>query len=293
MASAGWMLAVRPAAHPDGTAGDHGRGQERHGIGQIGFDDPVPRGDWARARRASGWPAVVDVDARIAQHRHRHRDVRRRRHRLAGVHDREPVGERAHRTAADRRRTATTRRRRSRRCRRPRDPAPRTANGRPSPSMSTPRPRSASSSGAIGRARACSSPSNTHGLGAQRRDRRDEAQHGAGQAAVDPGAGCGAMGPLTVNSVRAPSTVDAERAQRADHQVGVAAAQRAADGRRPFGVASAASTSARLVSDLEPGTVTVACTGVGVDGACQLLTASILPCPIRLPPWDICVGDSR
>ena len=50
---------------------------------------------------------------------------------------------------------------------------------------------------------------------------------------------------------------------------------------------------ARLVSDLEPGTVSVACTGVGVDGACQLLTASILPCPIRVPPWDICVGDSR
>ena len=39
------------------------------------------------------------------------------------------------------------------------DPAPRTANGRPSPSMSTPRPRSASSRGAIGRPRACSSPS--------------------------------------------------------------------------------------------------------------------------------------
>jgi hypothetical protein len=39
--------------------------------------------------------------------------------------------------------------------------------------------------------------------------------------------------------------------------------------------------------------VTVACTGLGVDGAGQLLTASILPCPLTVPPWDICVGDSR
>ena len=39
------------------------------------------------------------------------------------------------------------------------DPAPCTRNGNPSPSMSTPRPRSASSNGAIGRTRACSSPS--------------------------------------------------------------------------------------------------------------------------------------
>ena len=90
--------------------------------------------------------------------------------------------------------------------------------------------------------------------------------------------GCGVMAPLIVSSVSAPSTVHAERLQRADHQVGVAAAQRTAEGRRPCGVASAASTSARLVCDFEPGTVTVACTGVGVDGACQVLTASILPC---------------
>ena len=38
--------------------------------------------------------------------------------------------------------------------------------------------------------------------------------------------------------------------------------------------ASAASTSARLVCDFDPGTVTVACTGVSVDGAAQVLTSS-------------------
>ena len=38
----------------------------------------------------------------------------------------------------------------------------------------------------------------------------------------------------------------------------------------PCAVASAASTSARLVCDFEPGTVTVACTGIGVDGAPRL-----------------------
>ena len=43
----------------------------------------------------------------------------------------------------------------------------------------------------------------------------------------------------------------------------------------------------------EPGTVTVAWTGVGVAGAGQLFTPSILPCQRFLPPWDICVGDLR
>ena len=70
------------------------------------------------------------------------------------------------------------------------DPAPCTRNGNPSPSMSTPRPRSASSNGAIGRTRACSSPSKVTAATPKRRQRRDETQHRAGQAAVDPGVGC-------------------------------------------------------------------------------------------------------
>ncbi len=45
----------------------------------------------------------------------------------------------------------------------------------------------------------------------------------------------------------------------------------------PSAAASAASTSARLVWDFEPGTVTVAWTGREVAGAGQVLTCSILP----------------
>ena len=75
------------------------------------------------------------------------------------------------------------------------------------------------------------------------------------------------MAPLIVSSVPAPSTAtpsvcnapiirSVSRLRSAPLTVDV-----------PCAVASAASTSARLVCDLEPGTVTVACTGVGVDGA--------------------------
>ncbi len=101
------------------------------------------------------------------------------------------------------------------------------------------------------------------------------------------------MAPLTVSSVSSPSTVtpsvrkapiirSVSRLRSAPPMVDV-----------PCEVASAASTSARLVSDFEPGTVTVACTGTSVVGACQSLTAYILPCRRFLPPWAICVGDSR
>ena len=93
MSSAGWMLACGQPVDPDDSAADHGRGQERHGVGQVGFNDPVPRGNRAGRDPPAVGVGVVDVDAGIAQHRHRHRDVRRRRHRLAGVHDRQPVGE--------------------------------------------------------------------------------------------------------------------------------------------------------------------------------------------------------
>ena len=133
-----------------------------------------------------------------------------------------------------------------------------------------------------------------HRLGAQRRDRRDEPQHRARQPAVHPWRRrAGAIAPLTVSSVSSPSTVtpsartapiirSVSRLRSAPLMVDV-----------PCAVASAASTRARLVCDFEPGTVTVACTGLGVVGAFQLLTASILPCRRFLPPWDVCVGDSR
>ena len=105
--------------------------------------------------------------------------------------------------------------------------------------------------------------------------------------------GRGSTAPLTVSSVSMPSTVmprdctapiirSVSRLRSAPLMVDV-----------PSRVASVASTSARLVSDFDPGTMTVACTGRDVDGACQVLTLSILPCRFGVPPWDICVDDSR
>ncbi|BBY17179.1 hypothetical protein MLIT_27710 [Mycolicibacterium litorale] len=61
----------------------------------------------------------------------------------------------------------------------------------------------------------------------------------------------------------------------------------------PAGVASAASTRARLVWDFEPGIVSVAWTGVGVEGAGQLFTVPILPCRLRVPLSEVCVDVSQ
>jgi len=131
-------------------------------------------------------------------------------------------------------------------------------------------------------------------LSAQRGHRRDEAEHRACKATFDARARPRGDGTADSSARRrhrrwrhrahanAPIIRSVSRLRNAPLMVDV-----------PCGVASAASTSARLVCDLEPGTVTVACTGVGVDGACQVLTASILPCRFGMPPWDICVGDSR
>ena len=110
----------------------------------------------------------------------------------SGVHDRQPVGERGpgqHQAGHELRR---------RRCvdARPRPPAHRVHCPEPGRAARprrrrTPRPRSASSSGAMGRARACSSPSKVTAGSAQRRQRRNETQDRAGQAAVHARIGAG------------------------------------------------------------------------------------------------------
>ena len=74
---------------------DDGGGQERHRVGQVGFDGPVPRRDRARAdapavRRRSrrpSTPASRSIDTVIATCGADGTDV-------AGVHDGQPVGER-------------------------------------------------------------------------------------------------------------------------------------------------------------------------------------------------------
>ena len=58
----------------------------------------------------------------------------------------------------------------------------------------------------------------------------------------------------------------------------------------PCAAASAASTSARLVCDFEPGTVTVACTGVGAHGAVHVLTGPSLPVGRRSATMGVMCG---
>ena len=217
MVVGGLQAGRRPARDAHRPAADHRRGQERHGVGQVGLHLPVPRRDRARGDLPAVRRLVVDLDPGLPQHRHRHRDVRRRRHRRAGVHDRQPVGERGARTAAARTRTATTPTRRSRRCRRAptRCRSPRTAWRRrrrrrrgcaaqsssggdgPRPGLLVaverrPRPASAATGG-TNRSTVPASPQSTRAPGGGGRAHRD-----------------GQLGAAS------PSTVEAERAHRAD-----------------------------------------------------------------------------
>ena len=145
----------------------------------------------------------------------------------------------------------------------------------------------------MGRARACSSPSNVTVSVPSAATGGTKRSTVPARPQSTRASGAGAMRPPTVNSLSAPSTVT-PRARSAPIIRSVSRLRSAplmVDS--PFGVASAASTSARLVCDFEPGTLTVAWTGVGVDGAGQVLTGSILPCRFFLQLWDICVDDSR
>ena len=135
---------------------------ERNGtaLDRSGSIDPVPGRDWAGAHPPAVGLRVVDVDAGVAQHRHRHRDMRRRRHRLAGVHDGQSVGERGARQQqpGDELRRGRGVDLDGAAARPIRRRAPGTAGRRrrwPPPVRAA-----RSSSGAMGRARACSSPSN-------------------------------------------------------------------------------------------------------------------------------------
>lgn len=102
------------------------------------------------------------------------------------------------------------------------------------------------------------------------RQRGDEAHDGAGLTAVDRGAaaelrgGDDEVGPELVPGVDL-FDADAEGAQRIDHACGVVGVQGAIN--RPGPSAIAAIISSRLVSDLEPGIVSSACTGTSVVGA--------------------------
>ena len=220
----------RPTGDAHRAAADHGGGQERNRVGQVGFDVPVPRRDRAGAdlpavgrESSTSTPASRSIDTVIATCGADGTDV-------AGVHDRQAVGERGARQQQARRRTATTPTRRSRRCRR--------------------RPLRGRCTGTAGRRRRCRRRARaarpaavrSGGPGPARRRRTvtdsvlSAATGGTNRSTVPaspqsmPAPGPGASVPLTVSSVSSPSTRRRpEGPQRADHQVGVAAAQRAAD----------------------------------------------------------------
>ena len=245
-----------------------------------------------RQRLACG---VVDVDARVAQHRHRHRHMRRRRHRLAGVHDRQPVGERR--------------------------------AGQQQPGDELRRARGVDLDGAAGHRSATAHRErqavavDVHAEPAQCvQQRRDRA--GAGLfVAVEHhrlGADSAATGGTNRSTVpaRPQSTVasggrvdsaadrqlgvvavdgDAEGAKRTDHQIGVPAAQRAADRRVPCARGQRGEHERPIGLRLRSGH-----RHRGVHRARRRrrlpvppVTAPILPCRSFLPPWAVCVGDSR
>ena len=128
----------------------------------------------------------------------------------------------------------------------------------------------------------------------QRRQRRNKTQNRAGQAAVHPGARAGRdsaadgqLGPVSVDA-------QAQAAQRADHQVGIAAAQRSADGRGAPGIpparppaprAPACGWSAISSRERSPSRAQ----GIGATGAGHVLTGPsslVGACRRHLTPWS-------
>src|SRR5882757_2441652 len=175
-------------------------------------------------------------------------------------------------------------------------PSPCTRNGRPSPSSATPMARRASSRGAMGRDRACSSPSNvtTSVPSAATGGTKRSTVPASPQSMVAPGAG--PIAPLTDSSVPGPSRTTPS-VRRAPIMRSVSRLRNAPPTvELPCGVANAASTNARLVCDFEPGTATVARTGFAASGAGQVSKGSIAVHPAlsaMSATMEACVGDSR
>jgi hypothetical protein len=148
-------------------------------------------------------------------------------------------------------------------------PPPRTVKGsspRPPSSMSTPSWRSASSTGRIGRSRARRSPSNTVGPAAS------AATGGRKRITVPARPQSTVAGPRRApGDTSQPSSTSATSAPSAESPPAISWVSRARNGRRSRvgRSARAASTSARLVSDFEPGSSTTASRGSTATGAAQ------------------------
>ena len=276
----------------DPAARDRGR-EERHRVGQVGLDHPVPCGDLGRATPASGWPgcrrrrtpasrsiATViatcgaegtdspvctivspSVNARTGQQQPRD-ELRRPR----GVDLDGAAGDRS--GAAHRERQAVT------------------VDVDAEPAQCVEQRRDRTGAGLFVAVE-------HDGLGGQRRDRRHESQHGARQAAVDGGTG----GRVDVAADRQLGVVavdaDAEGAQRTDHQIGVPAAQRAADRRRALGGGQRGEHERPVGLRLRAGHRHRGVHRARRRRRLPVRHGSILPCRRVLPPWDVCAGDSR
>ena len=262
---AGLGRALRPVGHGDASAGHHGGRDERRGVGQVRLDVQRRRRAAAPARPARRWVSASST-------RTPRRAASRRSSRCAADGSAAP----SWRTSMPLAKRGAASSSAGDELRRQRgvdldgaagEPAaPCTVNGsRPVAVVDdrAPRARSAVDDRFSGRS-ALGVAVEPHGAVGERGHRRQEAHHGAGHAAVDRG------GPRE-RSGREPGrrpVVDGhpERPRSAcDHQLRVAAAQRP---RRIVGDdAMAASTSARFVTDLDPGTFTVARTGPAAVGA--------------------------
>ena len=266
---AGWWR--RPVADGDRAAGDHGGARNGaaldrsgsttvvDGADRAGCDPPQRRVSSRRPRRRvrAAWPRSCRCAAATAR-------ACRRAGRRSPASNRAPASSRAETNCEDADASTVT-------VPPGTAPVPWTVNGsapRPSSSMATPRARSAATTSPTGRDARVRVAVERDVARRRGRDRRDEPHHRAGEPAVDGGV-AGRSGPGSPTSRRwTVSAASAQRAQRRGHQQGVAGPERRG-GRRLGPSDSAASTSARLVSDLVPGRGTTASTGPSAVGAGQ------------------------
>ena len=75
----------RPAGDRDGAAGDHRRGEERRGVGEVGLDRDVLRADRPGRDHPPPGSGLRHLDAAARERLDRHVDVRHARQPLAGV----------------------------------------------------------------------------------------------------------------------------------------------------------------------------------------------------------------
>ena len=150
----------RPVRHGHLAAGDRRGGQERGGVGQVGLDDHVLGADRTGTDQPAIGLAVVDLHAAGPQHRRRSSrcggGTGGRHRRAAGrvpARSRAPISSSPETYWLEVEASTVTAPPASSRC-------PVTVNGSPVPAISAPSADSAVSSGPIGRAYACSSPSN-------------------------------------------------------------------------------------------------------------------------------------